>query len=711
MFLNGYPYTDFHEMNLDFLLKSMEALKQAFSDFTASNSLIFAEPLLFDITKSYAKNTIVLDPDGNAYISLQNVPSGVQLSDADYWLMVFNFEDYTEKANKNFTVNYFRDTTRPPYALSVGDWCVLDDVLYTVTQAIAADELFIIGTNLTHFTVEQFLKDFTTSIVQTVNQYKNDIDASEYAYRQQLAGDIAQTTASLQAQLDLAISGATVDSEVINARLGADGVTYATLGDAIRTQFTNTNNNIDTLETANFITSYDKTVLTNNAFLTYQGAVNSGANWRCSDPISCQYDEPVFIHFKLSGQYTSSTDYISNVAFYTSDGLLIYNEGYGSVTTLIEYERFIRVPSNAATMRFCTHVTYLDNAEINIYKAASDVVTDNADIFTNSYIYEVGNDLDTRNGYMNTSGVFVSAPGSKWCSTPNYIDCKKFNKCKYRLTANNAVGMICLYDANKVLIRVITGTTSSYATETGNIDISDASYIKACQSLSITDNTTYCKLYNDGIVAEAAPFYHITNKPYNFHNKRAHFFGDSIVYGWTQAGVISNDPWPKLFSQDVGFSSYLNRAVGGATFYPVSGYSDVLTQLQNDNLSTCDFIFIGAGINDWQLHSTLNDVKGAVADICDYLQNNFTGEVIFILPINQGGKLITPPPIATVDEYRNAIASVIMKYDYAIVNGKFFNFPDQNGDPSLITSMYGDKLHPSDHGYVQYNKALKTVLC
>ena len=236
MFLNGYPYTDFHEMNLDFLLQSMDTLKKAFKDFTASNSLIFAEPLQHDLTQSYAKNTIVLDPDGNAYISLQAVPEGVQLSNADYWLMVFNFEDYTEKANKNFTVNYFRDTTRSDRTLAVGDWVVLDDVLYTVTQAIAADGLFIIGTNLTHFTVEQFLKDFVTSINQTVLQYKNDIDASEYAYRQQLAQDIADTTATLQAQLNLAISGATVDSEVINARLGNNNITYATLGDAIRKQ-------------------------------------------------------------------------------------------------------------------------------------------------------------------------------------------------------------------------------------------------------------------------------------------------------------------------------------------------------------------------------------------------------------------------------------------------------------------------------------------
>ena len=239
MFLNGYPYTDFHEMNLDFLLQSMDALKKAFKDFTASNSLIFAEPLQHDLTESYAKNTIVLDPDGNAYISLQEVPEGIQLSNADYWLMVFNFEDYTEKANKNFTVNYFRDTTRAPYALSVGDWVVLNDVLYTVTQAIAADELFVVGTNLTHFTVEQFLKDFTTSIVQTVNQYKNDIDASELAYKNDIDASEAAFVSGLQAQFEQVIAGVTVDSEVINARVGVNGENYANLGVAIRTQLTN----------------------------------------------------------------------------------------------------------------------------------------------------------------------------------------------------------------------------------------------------------------------------------------------------------------------------------------------------------------------------------------------------------------------------------------------------------------------------------------
>lgn len=352
MFLNDYPYTDFHEMNLDFLLKSMEELKKAFASFTASNSLIFAEPMLHDLTSTYAKNTIVLDSDGNAYISLQNVPAGVQLSNADYWLMVFNFEEYTEKANKNFTVNYLRDTTRAPQAYVVGDWLVLDDVLYTVTQAIAADELLVPGTNLTHFTVEQFLKDFVTSVNNTLDtysrtiqqykddidaselQYKNDIDASELAYRNQLAQDIADTTASLQTQLDQAISGATVDSEVINARIGANDITYTTLGHAIRNQ----------LEMLSDLTFGD---IISEKYVDYRdGTEQASVSYYCTDFIDIRF-------FDLSVLTYAANDY-SGVVFYNASKQYIS----GSKAVLISgTETTLTKPSGAAYVR----ISCIDN--------------------------------------------------------------------------------------------------------------------------------------------------------------------------------------------------------------------------------------------------------------------------------------------------------------------------------------------------------------
>lgn len=232
MFINGYPYTDFEQMNLDFVLKSMEVLKQAFKDFTASNSLIFAEPLLHDLTNSYAKNTIVLDANGNAYISLKSVPEGVQLSNTEYWMLVFDYESYMEKINKNFTGRYYRNENRARTSMTPGDWLTFDDVLCVVSMSIAADDLLEVGRNINHFTIENFIKDFMDSTNDRITNMYNDFFAAE-----------RQHMIDVQAEIDRILAGATVDSEVIDARLGANGRNYSTLGTAIREQFLVNNGN------------------------------------------------------------------------------------------------------------------------------------------------------------------------------------------------------------------------------------------------------------------------------------------------------------------------------------------------------------------------------------------------------------------------------------------------------------------------------------
>lgn len=306
LFGHKYPSTDFHELNLDWCISAVLQLQKAFEDFSAGNKLTFADPLQHDLTKTYAKNTIVIGASGTAYLSLDTVPKGVQLSDEDYWLPVFDFAGYIMRANKNFTNNYFSGTDRSPVPLSVGDWVVLDDVLYKVTSAIAADDLFIVDTNIVHFTIEQFLKDFTTQIVQTVNQYKADIDASELLYKQQLAQDIADTTASLQAQLDAAISGATADSEVINARVGANGITYGTLGEADRTQFNDLNEIIDnSLDNAQIVLTPGYVIITNSSPISLTPTAN--ASYNCA-VIDCEAGD--LFTLNLEGGGASALGYV-----------------------------------------------------------------------------------------------------------------------------------------------------------------------------------------------------------------------------------------------------------------------------------------------------------------------------------------------------------------------------------------------------------------
>lgn len=245
MFLNDYPYTDFHEMNLDWILKTLKAVVAQMENFIAANSLTFADPLQHDITKTYLKNTIVIDEHGNAYLSLKPVPSGIELNNAEYWLLIFNFHDYVMTANKNLSDHYEYDTERATVSLSIGDWLVWNDVLYKVIAAIVPDDLYDIGVNIEHFTIEDFIKDFMTSIENDWaayklqlngewDQFKLDYDQDFNIFTNSINGIVNQNLQDMQDEVDRILAGATVDSEVIDARLQANNVTYSTLGNGIR---------------------------------------------------------------------------------------------------------------------------------------------------------------------------------------------------------------------------------------------------------------------------------------------------------------------------------------------------------------------------------------------------------------------------------------------------------------------------------------------
>lgn len=92
-FFNNFPYTNFHELNLDWLLNQMKELGQAFEDFAASNHLVYSDPIAWDITKNYNPNTLVVHDDV-AYVSKQRVPAGIDITNRDYWLAAFDASGY-----------------------------------------------------------------------------------------------------------------------------------------------------------------------------------------------------------------------------------------------------------------------------------------------------------------------------------------------------------------------------------------------------------------------------------------------------------------------------------------------------------------------------------------------------------------------------------------------------------------------------------------
>lgn len=85
LFNHDYPYTNFHELNLEWLLRQFKELKHTVEDFKIANEIRYMGA--FDITKNYPKGSIVLSGD-LGYISINPVPAGISLDDLRYWVPI-----------------------------------------------------------------------------------------------------------------------------------------------------------------------------------------------------------------------------------------------------------------------------------------------------------------------------------------------------------------------------------------------------------------------------------------------------------------------------------------------------------------------------------------------------------------------------------------------------------------------------------------------
>lgn len=100
-FQHEWPYSNFHDLNLDWVINVIRELETKITQFVALNTVKYANPLQWDITKQYETNTVVINPqDGTAYLSVQPVPSGVQITNTDYWTPIFTLQNFTTALKK-----------------------------------------------------------------------------------------------------------------------------------------------------------------------------------------------------------------------------------------------------------------------------------------------------------------------------------------------------------------------------------------------------------------------------------------------------------------------------------------------------------------------------------------------------------------------------------------------------------------------------------
>lgn len=153
--IHGAPYTNFHDLNLDWIIKALTDIDRRLANFVSLNTIKYADPIKWDITSQYAQNTLVLDPqDGTAYLSVQPVPQGVQITNADYWTPVFTLQNFIDPLKSAITaVPQQENGQAATEQLPANSVFFVGDVLCTNPAVIPQTSLVVIGTNCAEVSV------------------------------------------------------------------------------------------------------------------------------------------------------------------------------------------------------------------------------------------------------------------------------------------------------------------------------------------------------------------------------------------------------------------------------------------------------------------------------------------------------------------------------------------------------------------------------
>ena len=201
-----YPDVNDEVLNLDWLLRTLEKAIKDINDFIGINTIKYADPILWDITRQYEANTLVVDGhSGNAFISTKAVPAGVHLNNSEYWTQIYNYADVVDTLRSQIAYNE-KESTTATRNYAINDLVFTNGILYRVISPMIAGDSFVPNSNVTQTTINT---ELLREILARDNAINNAVSTIN-----DIIGRLSDLDTSIKSSIVAAINSEVSDREL-----------------------------------------------------------------------------------------------------------------------------------------------------------------------------------------------------------------------------------------------------------------------------------------------------------------------------------------------------------------------------------------------------------------------------------------------------------------------------------------------------------------